>query len=278
MKSQQTENNAPRVEGEGLPAGNQPARQADKELIHDRFETSFAEYDRMASTQRRICGELVAELEKLPLGDVRSIFEIGAGTGFLTCDLVRLYPGARWYLNDLVEAAGKFLCRYVPAEDSEWLWGDAEAIDYPSGLDLVASSCTIQWFGDMPAFAARAAAATNKGGWIALTTFGPENFREIRATTGEGLDYRTPEQMASIFEAAGYRIQLVRQWEEVLRFEDPSSVLKYIKATGLNSVKKAKWGHERFLRFESDYKRLFPAEGGGVTLTFHPMILIGQKL
>lgn len=250
----------------------------DKELIRERFHQKFGEYDRLAETQRCICHELAAEVHTHIPGPITRALEIGAGTGFLTADLIRRYPSAKWFLNDLVPEAEAFLSRYASGNDVEWLWGDAEKIDFPANLDLITSSCTVQWFSDMKGFAARAAAATKSGGWLALTTFGPDNFREIRATTDEGLDYLSEEELGVIFRDTGYKVVILRNWHEILRLDDPAAVLRHIKETGVNSVKKAKWGHDRFDRFNADYKRLFSTEDAGVTLTFHPIIMLAQKL
>lgn len=255
------------------PSGN---RNTDKDLLRERFEASFARYDDVAHTQKEICSSLAAELAAIPADSVSHIFEFGAGTGFLTRHMAEKFPHAEWVLNDLTPVAEQFLLRYVDASRISWLWGDAEKVEFPGDVDLIASSCTVQWFTDMPAFAARAARATNPGGWLALTTFGVDNFREIRATTGEGLDYLTTERLEEILAGAGYEVVCLRDYHVQLLFEDPSSVLKHIKATGVNSVKKASWGHDRFMRFDADYRRMFSAEGGGVTLTFHPVILLAR--
>jgi malonyl-CoA O-methyltransferase len=248
----------------------------DKELIRRRFEANFQRYHRLALVQRKICAEL-GEMAAGLCGaqDVAAGLELGVGTGFLTEHLMSTYPGARWTLNDISAAAETFVAKYANG-NTAYLWGDAEEIAFPGGLDMIAAASTVQWFGDLPAFAAKAARATRPGGWLLLSTFGPLNFREIRSTTGEGLDYYTLDELREIFEQAGYRIHSLAEYTCTLDFDTPIDVLHHIRATGVNSLSKARWGRGRLAAFEKDYRERF-SNGRAVTLTYHPQLMVAQK-
>ena len=250
----------------------------DKDLIKERFESSFNTYNELAHVQRRICDRLAENAARLCVHDVRRGFEIGAGTGFLTKYLVGQWPRAKWYLNDLIPACEGFIAPQVEGADIEYMWGDAEKLDYPGSLDLIASTSTAQWFEDKDAFARRAAAALNSGGYLVLSMFGPDNFREIKATTGEGLEYYTVGELSAIFEKAGFRILFTDEYTETLSFESPRAALKYIKSLGVNSVKKTSWNSGKMDDFEAKYRGMFPSEDGGVTLTYHPLLLIAERV
>ena len=250
----------------------------DKDLIKERFESSFHTYNELAHVQRRICGRLAESAARYCKGDVRRGFEIGAGTGFLTKCLTSIWPGAKWYLNDLIPACEGFLAPQTGGADVEYLWGDAEKLEYPHDLDLLASTSTIQWFEDKGAFARKAAAALRLGGYAVLSMFGPENFREIRATTGEGLEYLPIGEVAKVFENAGFRILFTEEYTETLSFATPRDALKYIKSLGVNSVKKTSWHSGKMEEFEALYRTMFPSPDGGITLTYHPMLLIAERV
>lgn len=249
----------------------------DKNLIKERFEASFATYNELADVQRRICDRLALSAAELCVHDVHRAFEIGAGTGFLTRCLVARWPQAKWYLNDLIPSTEGFLAPQVGDADIEYLWGDAEKIDYPAALDLIASTSTAQWFEDKDAFARKTAAALNPGGYLVLSLFGPDNFREIKTATGEGLEYHSLTELAAILERAGFRILLADEYTETLSFATPRDVLKYIKSLGVNSVKKTRWHPGKMDDFETRYRALFPAPDGGVTLTYHPLLLVAER-
>lgn len=255
----------------------------DKQLVKERFEASFGRYNRLAIVQQRICAELAGRMEEYGIGvpglkggGVRRAFEIGAGTGFFTSHIVRMFPAAEWTINDIAPGAEKYVARYARDNRAAYLWGDAEEVAFPRELDLIASASTIQWFDDLAAFISKAFAATSTGGWLVLSTFGPDNFREIRTTTGEGLGYPSAEEVKQMAEAAGYEVVHLEEYTESLVFPTPVDVLRHIKATGVNSLSKTRWSRGRLARFSEDYTGEF-ATTGGVTLTYHPVLLIARK-
>lgn len=101
--------------------------------------------------------------------------------------------------------------------------GDAETIALPDRLDLIASASAVQWFDDLPRFARKAGNLLETEGYIVLSTFGPENFREIKAVTDEGLDYYTREQLQELFESAGFLTLETLEYTRSLAFDTPST-------------------------------------------------------
>ena len=160
----------------------------DKQLLKSRFSARLRDYDSLAVVQDAICGQLAEMTGRNCTRPVDSALEIGSGTGFLTRRMLELYPHALWTINDLVEQSADFLEPYAAGHDVRYLWGDAETIALPDRLDLIASASAVQWFDDLPRFARKAGNLLETGGYIVLSTFGPENFREIKAVTDEGLD------------------------------------------------------------------------------------------
>lgn len=225
----------------------------DKELILKRFSTCFEGYNKHADVQRSICARLD---ELLPEHDVRRGLELGAGTGFLTRYLMNRWPQAEWFVNDLSPEAERFIAPLMPA--AKWLWGDAESIPYPSELDIIASASTVQWFTGMTKFVERAMAALTSEGILALSSFGPENFREMKPA---GLDYISLNELSSIITNAGLRILHAEEWTETLSFSSPHAVLRYIKTLGLNALS------------DKSYAKSFNA----TQLTYHPLIVIAVK-
>lgn len=249
----------------------------DKHLLRNRFAAHFGSYNALAVVQEAICGELDALLGDCGLTAPRQALEIGAGTGFLTRRLVERYPQARWTVNDLVCEAQPYVEACAGTATVEYLWGDAESIALPSGQDLLASASTVQWFDDLPGFLQHAHALLNSGGVLALTTFGPENFREIKATTGDGLIYYSPEALRELVETSGFTIKNWREYTRQLTFDTPADVLRHIKATGLNAIRKTRWTRNRLAAFEAEYRRQFTDSQGKITLTYHPILFTAIK-
>ena len=244
----------------------------DKQILRTRFEANYNTYDLFATVQESICLQLNSKLEKLQLAPEK-ILEVGAGTGLLTKRLKQLYPTAKMVINDLSPMTEEFISKYATGTEIFNI-GDAEQIDLGSGYDLVASSSAVQWFVDLKAFFQKTKAAMRSGGVLALSTFGNNNFTEIKQLTGSGLDYVPFTELKELIKSLGFEIIDSVEYCHTMYFDSPLEVLKHIKATGVNSLHRQVWTPGRLRRFVDDYKQIFSDENDSVKLTYHPIILI----
>lgn len=234
-----------------------------KTLIERRFAASFERYHHLADTQREICRRLVALLADA-MADAGSpnpekVVEIGAGTGFLTELLAERFPDAHFLINDLSPQAEPWLRAQLQGKSHEFRWGDAEKIALPPEIDLLASASTLQWFADPEAFLKKCAHTTSPGGWLAIATFGADNFRELRALSPQRLDYPTIDQLPD------YQIITRDQYHETLHFDTPRKLLEHIRAIGVNALHEARVTPRKLRDF------------GATTLTYHPVLLVARK-
>lgn len=249
----------------------------DKNLLRNRFAANLCNYNSLAVVQAEICAQL-AEMAQRLCDAPSSAMEIGAGTGFLTARLTEIYPEARWTVNDIVTEAERYIAPLINGRDINCLWGDAESLDLPLGLDMIASASTIQWFDDTKRFLSRAHRALNHGGWLCLSTFGPENFTEIKATTGQGLEYYTAAELKSMLQKTGFETEKISEYVKSLHFDSPIDVLRHIKATGVNSIGTVRWTKKDLRGFETAYRKSFPVGSDKVSLTYHPILIVARKL
>lgn len=225
---------------------------SDKDLLKNRFAANLRSYNSLAVVQERICEELAELIGTHVPGKITRGLEVGTGTGFLTRRLLERYPDAEWTLNDLVEASECFLQPYVGGRKTQCYWGDAESLPaFGRPFDLIATASTVQWFDDLPAFLNRTQEMLAAGGRLALSTFGPDNFEEIRATTGDGLVYYTSAELAGLLKQAGLTIEEQKEYARRLEFGSPTDVLRHIKATGVNAIRKTRWTPRRADRFRN---------------------------
>lgn len=248
----------------------------DIELIKSRFESNFKTYHKLALVQQHICNELSLLISKFCHIEVARAMEIGTGTGFLTSNITKLYPNAEWYLNDLAPDSQTFIDEFLEHRNHTYMWGDAEEIDIPKNLDLITSASTMQWFEDINAFISKLSRSSSECGYIALTTFGQENFKEIEMTMGGGLKYLSRLELEAILIKNGYEIVHSSDYTKSLLFDSPIDVLRHIKATGVNSIRREKLTKSKLSNFENNYTNLFSLADGRVTLTYHPIIIIGR--
>lgn len=237
----------------------------DKKLIIRRFERSYESYNKLAVVQQQIAQRLALMLRQY-LVDPKNGVEIGSGTGFLTRWLVEYYPKCHWVANDIVKSSENYLPLKVKFID-----GDGESLQFPDNQDLVVSASTVQWFGDLNIFVERTRQILNNRGFIAISTFGEQNFYEISKTTGKSLKYLNKRELERCFE--GFEILHYEQWEQKLLFKSPIEVLQHIKATGVNAISEVRWTNARLKQFCAEYIEHFEEP----TLTFNPIILIARK-
>ncbi|MFQ8807203.1 MAG: malonyl-[acyl-carrier protein] O-methyltransferase BioC [Alistipes indistinctus] len=228
--------------------------------------------------QERICEELAELIGTHVPGKITRGLEVGTGTGFLTRRLLERYPDAEWTLNDLVEASECFLQPYVGGRKTQCYWGDAESLPaFGRPFDLIATASTVQWSRQPARFPQPYPRDARCRGQIGVSTFGPDNFEEIRATTGDGLVYYTSAELAGLLKQAGLTIEEQKEYTRRLEFGSPTDVLRHIKATGVNAIRKTRWTPRRLTDFETLYRSRFSTSSGTVTLTYHPILIVARK-
>lgn len=252
---------------------------SDKQRIGRSFARHFAQYDKAAVVQSDMAARLDAALEKHTpphAPRVRRALEIGIGTGFLTRRLTSRFPEAEWWFNDLTPAAFD----WIPAglRHATPLEGDAEALPYPEGLDLLASASALQWFDDLPAFFRKARTVLTPGGLLALATFGQQNLHELAALTGSSpLRYPTCTEFCQLAEGEGFTLLHRDEWRHTLHFDTARDVLAHLRATGVNGQATGKISTPAALRtFQRAYADAFATLEGKLPLTYHPILLLAQ--
>lgn len=244
----------------------------DKNRVARCFGKAARTYTAEAVAQRQIAGHLCDLLTRYCPKRPDSLLEIGCGTGLLTSRLLKTLHPASADINDLCPEMEA--CIQEASPSVRFIAGDAERLTFPQSYDLIASSSTFQWFTDPEGFLQRLSAHLQPGGILAFSTFGPDNLKEIRTVTGNGLVYRTPEEWK---ETTGrhYRILHIEERHICLQFTGPVNVLRHLQATGVNGTGPDGFRSKRALAdFCERYERMFLSETGTVGLTYHPVFLI----
>ncbi len=250
----------------------------DKELVKQRFGKSHETYRENAVVQNHLA-ERMAKLFVSVAGEhLHTVLEVGSGVGAFTQCLLEHCQIDQFYVNDISEMAlqqAEFLLQ-KQTQHYSLLPGDAETIQLPDGLDAVVSSSCFQWFHDVSAFIHKTSLLLNEDGILAFSTFGRENFSEIKHTLGVGLTYPSLDDYQSVLQA-DYDILLSEQWTEQLLFPTPIEVLKHIKNTGVNGILAQTLRKERLQSFHNEYVDHYSSASGQVHLTYHPIIIIARK-
>ena len=187
--------------------------QLNTQSIKSRFEKSMDKYDENAVVQKESAEKLAAETAKIRKNfDV--ILETGSGTGLLTQEIKKHLIFKTYYANDLVEKSRTYVTKIIP--QAKFIHGNAVKINVPQKPDLIISNAMFQWFNKLENITGRCKTVLNKDGILAFSTFGPENFIELKNLSGLTLNYRSKEEIIKTLEADFEVIH----YEEYIRSEE----------------------------------------------------------
>lgn len=231
----------------------------DKKLLTKRFKQSLKTYDTNALIQNQMGIKLV---QLLPKHDFDKVFEFGCGCANLTKVLSSNIDYKELFINDIVEDS-KLWAQKV-TQDFEFLAGDIETVELPQNLDLITSNATIQWVVELSALLEKFSQSLNKGGLIALTTFGPDNFSQIKTKFGIGLKYSSLEEIRALV-SEKFDIIHLEEEKNLLQFRNFRELLSHIKSTGVNCFDTKPMKKSDLLTFKEN------------RLTYHSIYIIARK-
>lgn len=136
--------------------------------------------------------------------------------------------------------------------------------------EAIASASAMQWFDSPERWLQNAALTLADGGIIAISTFGPDNMRELTSVTRLPLRYYTTDELSSMI-PDGCNIITMEEERIVKNFDSPREVLNHLKLTYVNAMRR----HGTNIR---DILSRYPLTDGKATLTYHPIYLIIKKV
>lgn len=225
-------------------------------------------YNENAIVQKIMAEKLV---EDLPEKSYDRILELGCGTGLLTGRVLEHVNFKKYYANDIVEKSKFYIDKIIP--DNTFICGNAQKIKLPSKVDLIISNAMFQWFANLEKVLDYYYTILNKGGTIAFTTFSPENFKEIHAVTGLGLEYKNIDEISELLEK-NFEVIHLENFDYKLTFNNPLEILAHMKNTGVNSLTEQHWGVKDVKEFCDKYRETYP----DLTLTYSPIIVVAKKI
>ncbi len=247
-------------------------QQINKDQVQKGFVKSIETYRKHAIVQEAIASRLINELSYQPANKFSKVLEIGCGPAVLTEKYFQYFDADIYYANDIVEEYASILNDINP--NINFLPGDIESVQLPNSVDLVISSSTFQWFNNLEEFLGKIYNILNPNGYLVFSTFGPDNYREIREVNGKGLNYlsfgKHEKLLSEKFEI------LWSDRENITRyFSNPLGVLSHMKQTGVNGIPGKAWTKSDLKKFEVDYQDLFGMDLG-VPLTYQPLYFIAK--
>ncbi|WP_394989589.1 methyltransferase domain-containing protein [uncultured Helicobacter sp.] len=199
-------------------------------LVAKRFLHHAHTYTQHAIVQHKMALTLTRILQA-HRPKLQNIFEFGCGVGNYTSLLAYLYPHAHFVCNDIND--------YTQYCNKEFLCFDMEHIDEilsPRTFDLITANAAIQWLNQqkclqtLPKF-------LRKNGVLLFSSFGVQNFWQIKQLCGVGLQYLSLETYQEIL-SQNFEILHLSSFQHTLCFESPLEVFRHLHYSGVNSLQK----------------------------------------
>lgn len=222
-------------------------------------------YRENAIIQEKMAKKLVFEMSKFE-HKFQNVFEIGCGTGLLTDEICNEIKYDKLFLNDITE-------NFTETVPFEFYKGDILNIEVNEGFDLIMSNAVFQWIDNKELLFLKLYNFLNKDGILAFTTFGENNFSQIKNISGFGLNYKN---LKPFIEKTGFKILYFEEELETLYFKSVQEILEHIKLTGVGTNANCLWTRRKFEAFKVEYLKRF-SDNNGVELTYHPQYFILKK-
>lgn len=256
--------------------------QIQKERVAKRFTKAIGTYTDQASVQKEIARKMTGLIQQYIHLPCPEIIEFGCGTGNYSRMLLQtLHPKHIW-LNDLCGEV-KHCFSDLPKEQLTFLPGDAESITFPGGKSLITSCSALQWFDSPADFFQKCYRLLAPEGYLAFSSFGKENMKEIRELTGSGLPYLSKGELEELL-SPYYDILYAGEELISLNFNHPLDILYHLKQTGVtgvsgkvpNSQRTSVWTRRDLQEFSEKYVERF-GSASKVPLTYHPIYILAKK-
>lgn len=235
----------------------------DKMSVARRFEKSFTTYNHNAVVQEPMALRLAEALAEATKGQsIGDMLEIGAGEGLFTLKYMKFISPANLLLCDIRPIADPLPGTHIQA-DGELLVRKLK----PESTDILATSSTIQWFNSIPLFINECKRIVRQGGTIAISTFGPQTFKEINPLIPSPLSYPSLKMLTELL-SDGFDILTAEESTESLQFKSTQKLLEHMRLTGVNS---AAPNNSRLTSARQILRH-------GITrLTYQPIFIVGRK-
>ncbi|EGN63169.1 biotin biosynthesis protein BioC [Fusobacterium animalis 11_3_2] len=215
------------------------------------FNKHYNVYEKYSLAQKQVAKNLLDYMGKSNIFDtqINSIFEIGCGTGIFTKEYRKYFLHSDLILNDIFDVR-----EFIKDIDYNiFIQENIEELGIPKS-DLVVSSSVFQWIKDKDSLIRNIAENTDN---LCFSSYVSGNLIEIKNHFDISLNYLNIEEFKEILKKY---FSSVKSYSETIKldFEDPMSVLKHLKYTGVTgfqktSISKIKTFKDNILTYEVAY-------------------------
>lgn len=215
------------------------------------------DYQKYAKVQDFMGLKLCEILKNLRISHFEKVFEFGCGRGELSKKLQNFITFDEYLKNDILDFK----------ENSSILIFDMNEIAKQDlskeKFDLIVSNATLQWL-DLKRIIPSLRDMLNQNGILLLSTFAEQNLKEIKQSTGFGLNYFSLNELEQIFKVYFNEVKITQELIK-LSFDNALDVFRHLKLSGVNSLGFYPLNKGFLKEFEEKFQN---------KLTYHPVFIL----
>ncbi|EGH7298445.1 malonyl-ACP O-methyltransferase BioC [Campylobacter jejuni] len=215
------------------------------------------DYEKHAKVQDFMGLKLCEILKNLRISHFEKVFEFGCGRGELSKKLQNFITFDEYLKNDILDFK----------ENSSILIFDMNEIAKQDlskeKFDLIVSNATLQWL-DLKQIIPSLRDMLNQNGILLLSTFAKQNLKEIKQSTGFGLNYFSLNELEQIFKIYFNEVKITQELVK-LSFDNALDVFRHLKLSGVNSLGFYPLNKGFLKEFEEKFQN---------KLTYHPVFIL----
>ncbi|MEJ3862105.1 malonyl-ACP O-methyltransferase BioC [Campylobacter jejuni] len=215
------------------------------------------DYEKHAKVQDFMGLKLCEILKNLRISHFEKVFEFGCGRGELSKKLQNFITFDEYLKNDILDFK----------ENSSILIFDMNEISKQDlskeKFDLIVSNATLQWL-DLKRIIPSLRDMLNQNGILLLSTFAEQNLKEIKQSTGFGLNYFSLNELEQIFKVYFNEVKITQELIK-LSFDNALDVFRHLKLSGVNSLGFYPLNKGFLKEFEEKFQN---------KLTYHPVFIL----
>lgn len=215
------------------------------------------DYEKHAKVQDFMGLKLCEILKDLKISHFEKVFEFGCGRGELSKKLQNFITFDEYVKNDILDFK----------ENSNILIFDMNEIAKQDlskeKFNLIVSNATLQWL-DLKRILPSLRDMLNQNGILLLSTFAEQNLKEIKQSTGFGLNYFSLNELEQIFKVYFDEVKITQELIK-LSFDNALDVFRHLKLSGVNSLGFYPLNKGFLKEFEEKFQN---------KLTYHPVFIL----
>ncbi|MFQ6342504.1 methyltransferase domain-containing protein [Campylobacter sp. VTCC 70190] len=221
------------------------------------FLKAGSNYQKHSIIQAFMAHKLCLKLKNLRRKHFSRVFEFGCARGEFSISLQKIINYDEFICNDILPYKNDFKFEIFDMNDIAL---------HPLSkqkFDLITSNATLQWL-DLERILPILAKMLDEKGILLLSSFGGQNLKEIKTSTGFSLKYFDFLKLKQIFSSYFSNIDL-EQEQITLQFDTALDVFKHLKSSGVNSLGYYPLSKQFLKKYEENFQN---------KLTYHPIFIL----